>query len=254
VSFPLPYSLLKSSAGLRVFGLATFLLLSAAGSRAQERILTVGLQVKPIFASGLLKTGREQIIQDSVTFDIALRSGLSLGMIVRKGLSDLLSLEAGINYTKRKYDLTITDPGADFRGESNFRIISYEIPTSLLVYIRLGEQTYMNASLGHSLNIFASDILTYDTTYFVQYAVYNTRFRSAILANLGVEFRTEKSGYFYVGATYQRPFGDIYSSHTQYHGNGKKVDVYTGISGSYLTLDLRYFFHEDPQKKTKTKK
>lgn len=231
-----------------------FLLFFPAQLFAQANHVHFGLQVKPIFESGLLKTGKENLTQNNVDFNVTLKSGVSWGALIRRGISDLISLETGISYTKRKYELGITDHDADFTGISDFRIISYEVPLSLMVFIQLGERSYMNASLGYCLNIFASDIFTFDTTYFENYAVYNTRFRSALLANLGTEFRTEKSGYFYVGATFQRPFGDIYTEHMLYEAHGKKEDVYTGLSGSYLTLDLRYYFHSEAIKKKKKKK
>jgi hypothetical protein len=218
-------------------------------ARGQEKVLTAGIQIKPIFESGLLKTGKQTITQNNVDFGVLLSGGLSAGMVVRKGISDLLAFESGINYTKRSYTLDITDHDAGFTGSTPFRIIAYEIPAALLVYIRLGEKTYMNASLGPCLDIFATDIFTYDTTYFEHYAVYNSRFRAAVIANMGMEFRTERSGFFYIGATYHRPFGDIYSQHIQYKANGKEEDVYTGISGNYLTLDIRYYFYTAPDKK-----
>ena len=223
-------------------------------SYAQDKVVTVGIQLKPIFESGLLKTGKESITQNNVDFNVTLKSGFSGGMLIRRGLSDLLSLEGGISYTKRKYDLVITDHDTAFSGLSEFRIVSYEIPLSLMVFIQLGEKIYMTASLGYCLNTFVSDIFTYDSAYFENYAVYNTHFRSAVIANLGTELRTEKSGYFYLGATYQRPFGDIYTEHIRYEANGKKEDVYTGLSGNYLTLDIRYYFHSEPVKKKKKAK
>ena len=222
-------------------------------SAAQDKVVTAGIQLKPIFESGLLKTGKEELTQNNVDFTVTLKSGFSGGVIIRKGLSELLSLETGISLTKRKYELKINDRDTGFTGISEFRIVSYEIPLSLLVFIQVGEKTFMNASLGYCLNMFASDIFTYDTTYFENYATYNSRFRSAVLANLGAEYRTEKSGYFYIGATYQRPFGDIYGEQITYEANGKREIVGTGLSGSYLTLDLRYYFHADPQKKKKKK-
>jgi len=72
--------------------------------------------------SGLLKTGKEEISQNNVDFHGDPEVRYFRSMVVRKGLSDLLSFEAGINYTKRKYELTITDRDAGFTGVSDFRI------------------------------------------------------------------------------------------------------------------------------------
>lgn len=169
-------------------------------------------------------------------------------MIIRHGFSDLLAFETGINYVKRKYDLRIDD--GSFSGSSQFRVIGYEIPLSLLVYIQLGEKFFMNVSMGHSLDMFASDVQSYDY-YFTQRSYRKSLFQSAILANIGWEYRTEKSGYFYLGASYHRPFSFIYASKITYTGNGKNEDIITSLLGNYLTVDLRYFFYEDPKKKNK---
>jgi hypothetical protein len=180
---------------------------------AQPKLTTVGIQVKPIFPLNFVNTGAETVIQNDVKFELALNSGFSGGMLIRHGFSDLLAVESGINYVKRKYDLTITD--GNFKGSSQFRIIGYEIPVSLLAYIRLGEQLFMNGSMGHSLDMFASNVQSTDS-YFLHRSFRKSVIQSAILANVGWEYRTEKSGYFYLGASYHRPFTYIYTSKIRY--------------------------------------
>jgi hypothetical protein len=213
---------------------------------AQQKITTVGIQIKPIIPSTFF-TPAKTAIQDDVAFDLSLNSGFSAGMVVRHGFSDLLAMETGINYVKRKYDLEISD--GNFNNQSQFRIIGYEIPLSLLVYIRLGEQFFMNVSMGHSLDIFASSVQS-NNDYFIQKSFRKNLFQSAVIANVGWEYRTPKSGYFYLGASYHRPFSYIYTSEIKYKG---RIDpAVTTLSGNYLTIDLRYFFYEDPRKKTHT--
>jgi len=213
---------------------------------AQQKITTVGIQIKPIIPSAFF-TPAKSVIQDDVNFNMSLHSGFSGGMVVRHGFSDLLAMETGINYVKRKYDLEITDGNASI--SSQFRIIGYEIPLSLLVYIRLGEQLFMNVSMGHSLDMFASNVQSYDDS-FIQKSFRKNLFQSAIIANVGWEYRTRKSGYIYLGASYHRPFSYIYTSEIRYQG--RLVPAVTTLSGNYLTIDLKYFFYEDPHKKTRT--
>jgi hypothetical protein len=215
---------------------------------AQEKITTVGLQIKPIFPVSFVNTGSQIILQNQVSFDLTLNSGFSGGMIIRHGFSDLLAFETGINYVKRKYDLQIKYGSSN--DDSQFRIIGYEIPLSLLVYIQLGEKTFMNVSMGHSLDMFVSNVQSYDD-YFIQYSTRKSLFQSALLANVGWEYRTEKSGYFYLGASYHRPFSYIYASRIRYKANGKDEEIITTLLGNYLTIDLRYFFNEDVKKKPK---
>ncbi len=227
---------------------AAFFLLPTANCSAQSRITTLGLQFKPIFPVGFLGTGKQTVFQDSVKFDLALQSGFNFGMVIRKGFTDLLSLETGINYVKRKYHLDITD--GDHAESSDFRIIGYEIPASLLVYIRLGENIFMNASLGASADMYASNVRSIGEHH-SSFTVRNHTFQAAIIANLGWELRTNHLGYFYLGASLHRPFGYELTTHIHYDLNAKYEDVYEPLSGSYLTVDVRYFFHEDTKKKKK---
>ncbi len=233
----------------KIFIFCLLLLASFVTASAQKGVTTVGLQVKPIFPLNFVNTGSQTIIQNNARFDLTLSSGFSGGMIIRHGFTDLLAFETGINYVKRKYDLRITD--GSFKGDSQFRIICYEIPLSLLVYIQLGEKFFMNASMGHSLDMYASDVQSSDT-YFFHRSFRKSLFQSAVLANIGWEYRTEKSGYLYFGASYHRPFSYIYVSKVKYfESNGKDETIVTEVQGNYLTIDLRYFFHEDPKKKSK---
>ena len=214
--------------------------------QAQKNVTTVGLQFKPIFPLNFLGTGETSNLDLDVKFTVGLKSGFAGGMVIRRGLSDLLSIESGINYVKRNYDLKIQDK--DFEHNASFRIIGYEIPASLLVYIQLSEKLYMNVSMGGSLDMFASAVQIYDTV-FNQVALRNRVMQGAVIANLGWEWRTEKSGYIYLGASYHRPFNFIYLSKTQYYATDPDASTAIELLGNYLTLDLRYFFHEDPETK-----
>jgi len=223
-----------------------FLFSNVLLASAQRQTTTVGIQVKPIFPVNFVNTGAESVVQNNVKFDLTLSSGFSAGMLIRHDFSKLVAVEGGINYVKRKYELNITD--RSFEGTSFFRIVGYEIPTSLLVYAQLGEKTFMNASLGHSLDMFASDVHSYDY-YFTERSFRNNLVASSVLANLGFEYRTERSGNFYIGASYHRPFAFIYTTAIDYNANGKNEEVSTNVLGNYLTMDIRYFFFDDPKKK-----
>jgi hypothetical protein len=221
---------------------------------AQDNILTAGFQVKPIFSSKFFGTGAQTLGGDSgVTFTTKPGSGFCAGMIIRYGITGRVSIESGINYVKRTYTLNIKD--SLFSGTSEYRIIGYEIPLSGLIFIQLSEKVFMDASLGSSLDFFPSDIYT-EGDFFKHSGRRTNWIFASVIANLGYEYRTEKSGYFYIGASFHRPFTDIYNSIVGYYRDGNN---YTSgqnflLSGNYLTLDLRYFFHEEPLKKQKKKK
>lgn len=213
-----------------------------------QRSAIFGVQFKPIFPVGFLGTGKQSVTVDSLNmkFDLALESGWNFGMVIRKRFTDLLALETGINYVKRKYHLDVFDE--DYNESSEFRIFGYEIPASLLAYIRLGEYIYMNASLGVSADMYASNVQSVGEHHSTL-TVRNHTFQPAIVANLGWELRTTKSGYIYLGGSLHRPFDYELTTQVHYKRAPKEVEVYQPLAGSYLTIDVRYFFPENPKKK-----
>ena len=226
------------------------LVLIALPSLSQENIFTAGVQYKPIFPSSFLSSGTQTVSQNKVTFSVSQTYGYCAGMVLRRGFQKNLSFETGINYTKRNFDLTVTDTSTSLVGKSKFTIIGYEIPMQGMIFLRLGKKVFMNASMGFSWDMYPSNIETQDT-YFKHYSVRHSLFQLSTLANLGYEYRTEKNGYFYFGASYHLPFSYFYYSQFKYtptfHISTLK------LRGNYLTLDFRYYFHEE-QLKPKTKK
>jgi hypothetical protein len=211
----------------------------------QKRITTVGLQIKPIFPVDFLGTGIQSTAQGSLKFDIGLKSGFSAGMLIRRSISKLIAVEGGINYVKRNYEFTFKE--GTFEESSGFKIIGYEIPLSMLVYIQLGEKVFMNASMGASADMYASNVQAATEDYKVL-TVRRNVFQPAVIANLGWEYRTEKSGFFYIGASFHRPFEYELISSIHYDRGTVKKEFYNTLSGSYLTIDFRYFFHDEQTK------
>ena len=207
---------------------------------SQKGMTTVGLQYKPIFTVSVL--GTDKIINDTagVHVETDLASGFSAGMVIRHNFTDLIAFETGINYIKRSYTLKFTEP--DYEENSKFRIIGYEIPIVAMIYVQVGEKTYINGSMGPVIDLFISDIETFGDN-FHHYAFRNHTVMPAISGNLGFEYRTTKSGIIYLGASFQRPFEYIYVSNYGYYRNNKQVIVSNQLSGYYISVDIRYFFH-----------
>lgn len=234
---------------VKLFQLALFVF-SILSISAQERVTTFGIQFKPIIPSQLFGTGQQTVDQNQVFFTVTPKAGYSFGMVIRKGLNKSLSLETGINYLNRKFELEIKDELLNFTEISDFNLVNYEIPISLLVYIRLSEHLYMNVSGGVALDIYPSDLYTYSENFQNDVIMFDW-FRQSLIANIGWEYRTDKSGYFYLGASYHRPLAHMAKEIVWYNGNKRDERVEFNLSGNYITLDLRYFFHEDPERKKK---
>ena len=216
---------------------------------AQENIFTAGFQYRPIFPSEFFNSGTRSISQNGIDFSISQKMSYNAGMVIRRGINKQFSFESGINYTKRNFSLSITD--TSFTGKSDFTIIGYEIPVQGMIFLRLADKIYANTSFGLSMDMFASNVTTRDT-YFRHYSARHSVFQFAALANLGAEYRTEKSGYFYLGAAYHLPFSYFYSSSIMYEP--KQEIGRLKLRGNFIALDLRYYFHEEPLKPKKKKK
>lgn len=228
---------------------SSFWLLASGILCSQQNIFTAGFQYKPIFPSAFFSTGTKSISQNGIDFSVSQKFGYCAGMVLRRGITKRFSFETGINYVKRNFGMSITD--TTFTGKSDFTIIGYEIPVQLLIFLQASEKGFINSSLGLSWDMYPSNIATADS-YFKHNSKRHSLFQAAVLANLGYEYRTKKSGYFYLGASYHLPLSYFYMSTIKYEPIQEIAQI--KLRGNYLTIDFRYYFHEDPLKPKKKKK
>ena len=232
------------------------------GVSAQERITTLGIQFKPMIPSHFFGTGPLPLSADSLEANFQNKIGWSGGMVIRKGISKMWSIESGISMLQRNYKLDFTSNRYQVAGSTQYKFIGYEIPVQALIYVQLGKQIFMNASAGVSCNFYPSNLLAQGyivkDTSTIDYSVktYRARWNQvSMIVNYGFEFRSQKNGYYYLGASYNRPLSNIGLSELRVENNGAGNNLLIPITGNYLTVDLRYFFHEDPERlKRKMKK
>ncbi len=237
---------------LKVFLYLALMLFLATASVAQERVTTFGFQLKPILPLQFFDAGKQEQTVNNIEYINTPKMGVSFGMVIRKGFTKSLSLETGINVLRRNFDLTINEPDSAFSGTSQFQLLNYEIPVLGLVYVKLSRQMFMNAAGGVSFDIYPTPLFTSDI-YFAN-AVNRTHWlQPSLLANIGWEYRTESSGYIYFGASFHRPFRKIFTEYVTYKGEqgNRREEATFDLTGNYITLDFRYFFHEDPERKRK---
>jgi len=178
------------------------------------------------------------------------KGGVGFGGVIRFKLTDFWNLETGIYYTRRKYEYQVKDPVVSFDEAIPMRIVGYEIPIKGLVYIQMGKNIYMNVALGASADFFASDTEIYKPSVSIS-AFKRSWFQLAVLGNVGLEYRTKKDGYFYLGATFHQPFKDILGTQVNYYRDnvGQAYFQNHNIDGTYFSIDFRYFIpHKDPDK------
>lgn len=231
----------------RFVGMALALYCALPNLRGQQGVTTFGLQVKPVFALPYFDPVTE-LQRPDLRGSIELNGGMAYGMSVRVGLTRIISLETGIGQIQRRYTFSLTNDTSGYSEAGNVRYVGYEIPLTVLAYIRTGERTYMNAALGFSADLYPSDVQAELDEGFI-YLYRNNWAQLGIIGNLGWEYRTEKSGIFYLGATFHRPFGDMAIADLTFWDVQRNFLPYPmrgALNGGYITADLRYYFHEDP--------
>lgn len=238
-----------------------FLVLAVQHCWAQENVTTLGIQFKPMVPSKFFDTGAQSATSEELTVINDPKFGMNLGMVVRRGLTKNWSLETGITFIQRNYKLSFYHPLLNEITTMNYRFIGYEIPLQGMVYVRLSDQLFMNASAGISIDMYPTNVEAFadDRRDTLRFDFYQKTFRRnwvqfSLLANYGFEWRSKKDGYFYLGASFHRPFNEIATTLAQLQINTDPTSVSYNLSGSYLTFDFRYFFHEDPEKKKKVRK
>jgi len=229
---------------------------------SQVGITTVGVQIKPIIPINYFGAGPIQVSNEYASLDLSSKLGYSFGMVVRHGFTKMISLESGINYTRRNYNIfgtsnyeyivsinPITNDttfNINSSDKADFGFISYELPIQGLIYIRIGEFVYMNASIGLGVNFYASDVTSKGENNYIDHYSERARWINAsFLSNLGLELRTKEKGYFYVGASLNTPFNEITATLIKYYYEDDLSEKFDPIflNGNYITLDLRYFFN-----------
>jgi len=240
---------------MRIICLITFLIACSwnLNSFSQKGVTTFGLQYKPIIPNRFIGMYEQDFDSAQFFSTVKQRMGHSFGGVIRYGLTKNLSFETGLNLTYRNFGLAFSVPDSGYVGNEKLSVVSYEIPLTCLIYIQLSDALFINTSLGSAITLFPSSVSVpspiTNGEYFLQEGAYRNKIQGALLANVGFEYRTKQKGYFYLGTSYHLPFTSIMTFAMSYEYSGGKVVVIDNIRGSYLTVDLRYFFHEQPEKR-----
>lgn len=239
---------------IKIFLIAILSLITTGISAQQkkERVPSYfGLQVRPVFPTHFIGESVLNMVQNDpdqvyITTTISQKLGYSFGATVRAGLTKLIALETGINFTQRNFDIEMAVPDSSIYASNDLSFINYDIPINALFYIRLTERWYMNASLGVALDFSPTHVGVqtnpFGSHYFTHTGIVNSKFGFDMNANIGFEFRTEKSGFFYLGGSGRVPFKPIFTLATNYRYQGISSSIYGDVDGSFLSIDFKYFF------------
>lgn len=198
-----------------------------------------GVHFRPIIPSALFSNTDVNFQNNGIRYVIKPQLGYNLGVVIRQRIYKGISLESGINYVKRVYDINLQD--SSFTSNTRFRYIANEIPLLGLIYIQLSEQAFINNAFGLSLDFFPSDVYTEGDS-IKQVTKRKYWVLPALTANVGFEYRTQKSGFFYLGGSYHRMLATMAYSVIEYRRPIKTELNVVPLEGHYFSLDFKYFF------------
>ena len=223
-------------------------ILLSAFAQGQKKALPAyfGIQVKPIFPSTFLGETFVELASEGYVTTITQKSGYSFGGIVRAGITKLIAFESGINFTRRNFDLTMGIADSNSYTEDSFGFIEYDIPINGLFYIQLSKQAFMDASIGVAITYKPTDVGIFNQPggphHYTHTGLTRNKVGVDMNASLGFEYRTEKKGFFYLGGHARVPFAPLFDlvADWAYQGNFIRVDA--PVNGSFLGIELKYFF------------
>ena len=205
-----------------------------------------GIQVRPVFPTRFIGEPTTNLVNNEFSTTIEQRLGYSFGGTVRAGLTKLLALETGINFTQRNFNISMSVADSGVYATNDLSFIAYDIPINGLVYVQMSEQIYMNASLGIALTFKPTNVgvltLPGGSFSFTHTGAVSRKAGFELNANFGFEYRTEKIGFFYIGGSGRVPLSPLFDMIAQYKYQGYKNTIYGEVDGSFLSIDLKYFF------------
>lgn len=217
-------------------------------AKSQNSKTTFGIQYKPIIPASYFNSA--ELVKSSDSYDLNLKPKYSnsFGMVVRYKINFTFSIESGLNYTQRNFSLALKNSTLNLDDFTDFGMRSYELPIQILAYVQTSEYWYVNVAFGISHNVLASDIFSSGKK---DKGYYQNTYRKdggyqALLANVGMEYRTEEKGHYYFGTSLHRPWKAIGRVFPEYDDNlntfNADNEFFIDMPGNFITLDFRYFF------------
>lgn len=218
-----------------------------------------GIAIRPNFPTDFI--GKREVVLNENGFYSSLKqnAGFTAGASVRVGLTKLISIETGLNFTQRNFSLnsSIADSGLFFTD--NLRFIEYDIPLNIFFNIQLAEQWFMNASLGGTVIMRPTSVGTVNQPNAKHRFIHtgwlkkNNIWGFGFNGNIGFELRTRNAGFFYLGGVVNVPITPIFTF-VAYHKYNSFIQEHTeDLTNGYLSIEFKYFFKNIKNKKAKQK-
>ena len=213
----------------------------------------IGFLVSGIIPTNYFGAAALYLDEDHSSLELSTKVGYQFGMVIKTRYSDKISIENGITFCRRNYNIY----GQSFyqgetRDTSDFGYINYRIPIKGIVDIQLSKQLFMNTGIGFGLDFYASSVQSTGRNKYINHvSIRNNWINACVTGDLGLELRNQDIGDFYFGATVNIPAFGIAETRLKYYYDGSTADEYNPflLAGNFLGLKIIYFLPKNMENK-----
>jgi hypothetical protein len=221
---------------------------SQLGEKKEKFPLLFGLQARILQPSEFLGPHTSTLLDGGFSSSLNQKTGFSYGALIRADYTKSISLEVGLNYIQRQFNaqMSYTDSITSISDSNKLTFINYEIPLTGIVKIQMGQKLFATAGLGPSFSYKPTNVALIDQpggphTFYHSGTV--KKFGIDLNAQIGFEFRTRKSGIYYIGGAVKVPTNYLFNWGGKYskQNSSQYFIDFTKVNGAFLTIDLRYY-------------
>jgi hypothetical protein len=206
-----------------------------------------GFQGKVLLPNNFISSKTVNMINQSFEVNMTETNGVAYGAIIRKTYNEKFSIETGLNYYFRNFSFVSTVKDSNASATGNFTFTNFEVPLYGFVFIKLSNEVYANTALGLNFNYKPSAVESAEIANnqkFTNRGIPLSSFGLDVAAQFGFEYRTRRSGMFYLGGNVKVPLTPLFNILSIYQKGGNAIKMAGKYQGSLFSIDLRYYFPE----------
>ena len=231
------------------FSFISLITFGQLGDKRENFPVYFGVQARVLSPSEFIGPVNTELSDQGFSSSLKQQIGFSYGALIRADYSKNITFESGINYIQRQFkaSMSYSDSVTAISDSNNLTFINYEIPLQGIVKIQLGKSIFSLVGLGPSLTFKPTNVALIDQPG-GKYTFYHSgsvkKFGVDLNAQVGFEYRTKKSGYFYFGGSVKVPTSYLFNWGGKFSEQGSSAYFidFSKANGSFLAFDFRYYF------------
>lgn len=205
-------------------------------------------RVNVLFPNNFQATKSYTLSQEYTRSTVTQLTGYDFGGLFRIKYTEKISIEAGLSYTARKFDIRGEVLDSNQFTRDTLKFTTFDIPVNALIFVKMSEKVHSNVGFGLSFLYKPSTVRVYSqpssASSLDHVGLVTNKFGMDLNGQVGVELRTEEKGIFYLGGSVKVPLTPLFTMYSLYRYKTQATQrADQKIQGGAITLDLRYFFN-----------